>query len=183
MKKILNALLILLAGLFIALIYSGLFSSVEIREGDIGPFILVYQNHIGDYAGTGDIQNTIYQTLQKEFNVSATKGFGQYYDDPKKVPAEKLRSIAGCILEPEYRGLIPVIKKKYTVGEYGTTKSVIAEFPYRNQLSIFLGVLRVYPALDEYIRHKGYPFTPAFEIYDLGSKKIIYSFPIHQIQR
>jgi len=180
LKKLLNAVLILLSGFFIALIYSGLFSSVEIMEGDIGPYILVYQNHTGDYAGTGDIQNRIYQSLQKDFNVSATKGFGQYFDDPKKVPVEKLRSIAGCILEPEYRSLIPAIQKKYTIGEYGKTKSVIAEFPYRNQLSIFLGVMRVYPKLEEYITNKGYPFSPALEIYDLGRKKIIYSFPILQ---
>ncbi|HQP47106.1 MAG TPA: hypothetical protein PKX12_00140 [Spirochaetota bacterium] len=180
MKKIINAVIMVLAGFFIALIYSGLFSTVDISEREIGPFILVYQHHTGDYAGTGDIQNTIYQTLRKEFNVSATKGFGQYYDDPKKVPAEKLRSIAGCILEPEYRDRIPAIAKKYIVSEYKKTKSVVAVFPYKNQLSIFLGVLRVYPALDKYIQHKGYPFSPALEIYDLGSKKIIYSFPIQQ---
>jgi len=36
----------------------------------------------------------------------------------------------------------------------------------------------VYPKLEEYITNKGYPFSPALEIYDLGSKKIIYSFPI-----
>ena len=168
MKKLLNGVLILLSGFFIALIYSGLFSTVEIQEGDIGPYILVYQKHTGDYAGTGDIQNRIYQSLQKDYNVSATRGFGKYYDDPKTVPAEKLRSIAGCILEPEYRSLIPTIQKKYTVGEYKKTRSVIAWFPYKNQLSIFLGVMRVYPRLEEYIREKGYPFSPALEIYDFG---------------
>jgi len=58
----------------------------------------------------------------------------------------------------------------------GKTKSVIVEFPYRNTMSIFASVLKVYPKLNLYFVEKAYKEVPSLEIYT--EDKIIISMEI-----
>lgn len=157
------------------LIYSGLFSKIEIKKKKIGPFTLVYEEHKGAYKGTSKIHNKIYYTLLKNHNIETYKGFGIYYDNPKKVPTEKLRSIAGCILEKSDYNKISYLKKEgFKIKDIPIKNSVIVEFPYRNFISIIIGVIRVYPKFEKYIKQNKLNEGLMMEIYDVPSKKIIY---------
>lgn len=170
-------------GMFIALIpvllfffnYTGFFTKVKIEEKEMGPFTLIYDNHVGDYKGTGKIQNTIYYSLLNDYNTETYKGFGIYYDDPKKVSKEKLRSIAGCILEQSDLVKIEMLKEKgFKIKELPKQTSIVVEFPFKNPLSILAGIVRVYPRIEQYIESNGLQKTEMMEIYDIPSKKIIY---------
>lgn len=163
--------------------YFGAFSTVQVTESEIGPYTLVYQSHTGDYRQTGP---TVDHTMKLALSLGAVPiaGFGQYYDDPNSVPIEKLRSDAGIIIDPKDLGKFqnyssqPKSELKILTRTFEKTRAVTAEFPLRGILSVFIGIFKVYPAIDQYMKSKNYPMSYAFEIYPNTEKKIQYAFPL-----
>ena len=172
--KSLGALIILIV---VTLSYYGLFTKITLAEKEMGGFWLLYEKHVGDYKEVGQVMDKIYSRLLGEDAIEASSGFGLYYDDPKKVKKENLRSIAGCILDKQDESKIDHLKKNYKIKYYPASKSVVAEFPFKGTLSIFIGIFKVYPQLAEYIKQHNYPPGPIMEIYDTPHKKIFYVAP------
>ena len=154
--------------------YYGLFTKITVEEKSLDSFWMVYQKHIGEYKGVGPIMDAIYNDLKDNHSISTTRGFGIYYDNPREVPKEKCRSIAGCILENVDVSKLGELKEKYFVREYPASNIVTAEFPFKGTMSIFMGIFKVYPKLGKYIKEKGYEYHPMFEIYDVPGRKTIY---------
>ena len=152
----------------------GLFYSVSVSEKNVGPYLLVYRTHIGDYKGVGPIISEIYDDLKNNYSIEATKGFGLYYDNPQEVDKAKLRSIVGCIVEGRSVEDLKKVSNKYGVKEYPSSKSVVAEFPYKGKMSIIIGIFKVYPKLGSYIKEHKYTQTPIMELYDQPHKRIEY---------
>ncbi len=143
--------------------YMGLFLSLEVKETSKGPWYLLYQKYQGDYAKIGPLFEKIRAFADKE-GIAYEAMFGIYYDDPKKTAKEKLRAEAGLMLDAEgfalyqknfAKSLIdhkPIFFKELPLRDY-----IAVHFPFRNMLSIWLGVLKAYPTLDKYAKQKGYP--------------------------
>ncbi|TAL29410.1 MAG: hypothetical protein EPN93_21595 [Spirochaetes bacterium] len=159
------------------LAYLGFFGGVEVNERVMGPYQLVFREHRGDYGGTALIQDEICGSLLDSEKITATRSFGLYYDDPRDVKKENLRSIAGCILDEADYPKIPELRKRYQIREYPRAHCLVAEFPYKGVLSVFVGVIRVYPRLDEFIKEKRLRKGPVMEIFDIPGKKITYLVP------
>lgn len=159
---------------FLALLYVGFFSKVIIVEKEVDSYYLVYENYVGPYQDTGEIQDELYYKLFDEA-IETTKGFGIYYDNPKKVAKKDLRSDVGVILEGKnIERLHDLQKKGYNLKKTNEMNAVVTEFPYRGRMSVMAGVFRVYPKLSRYMTEKGYGEVPVMEIYDIPNKKIIY---------
>lgn len=174
-KFIFGAIAISIIGIAVFLSYIGFFSEIVIEEKETGSFILVYDEHTGDYKGTAEIQDSIYYSLINNQNIETFKGFGIYYDNPKIVPTSELRSIAGCILEKSDYDKIDYLKEKgYKIKEIPVQNSIVAEFPYKNSFSIIAGIMKVYPKIEKYIDDNNIESKEMMEIYDIPSKKIIY---------
>ncbi|KAJ8265382.1 hypothetical protein COCON_G00144810 [Conger conger] len=83
---------------------------------------------------------------------------GVFYDDPKQVPSEKCRYAVGSILsegdgQPCQELLHLYQKSGFRVFSFPEVTHVVkASFPHRTPLSVFLGVQRVYPKIDCYIK-------------------------------
>lgn len=168
-------------GLLTFLNHTGFFAKVLIEEKTAGPYILVFDEHIGDYRNTAAVQDKIYYSLLNDYKIETYKGFGIYYDDPKKVPKDKLRSKAGCILEQTDYDKIEMLKEKgFKILEMAEAKSVVVEFPFKNPLSILAGIKKVYPRIDKYLQINKYSKNEMLEIYNIPEKKIIYIMNIHQ---
>ena len=90
---IIIGLLIVMIGIF------GGFYKVNIQTVNTGGEILVYENVTGSYNQASKISNKVYYELLNNFKIETTKGFGIYYDNPKNVDQNKLRSEVGCIVE------------------------------------------------------------------------------------
>lgn len=164
--------------IFIGIIfYFGLLGNIKITEKNAGPFKVVSETYIGDYDNTREIQNRISQDLLK-YNITIARTFGIYYDNPKQVDKNKLRSESGIIIDEKDYNKIEKIKENYNIKEIPKTKSIVTTFPYRNKYSISLGLFKVYPKINQYIEDKNYKQTPAMEIYDLENQQIIYLFEI-----
>lgn len=174
MRRLLTVIGILAAVFVLGLAYYGLFAPVTFTEREMGPYVLVYEKHTGDYKQTGTIMDSINSKLLGEEGVFAGKGFGLYYDNPKTVETANLRSIAGCIVENVPEDKIKNLKNKFLVAEFPQAQCVVAEFPYKGFVSIMLGVMRVYPKLSEYMQAHQYTMTPVMEIYDKPNSKILY---------
>jgi hypothetical protein len=172
-------LIVSVLGVFIILIaaslsYYGVFTRISIAEKEMGGFWMLYEKHVGDYREVGQVMDKMYARLLGEDAIDTSRGFGLYYDDPKKVKKENLRSVVGCILEKQDENKIGYLKKNYRIKYYPASKSVVAEFPFKGTLSIFIGIFKVYPRLAEHITQHNYPPGPIMEIYDTPNEKIFY---------
>ncbi|MFZ5523102.1 MAG: GyrI-like domain-containing protein [Pseudomonadota bacterium] len=176
--KILKVSLIIVAVIFItsllALSRYGLFASVNVSEKVVGPYVLVYKKHIGDYKNVGPVMEELSNDLKNNYSLAPTKGFGLYYDNPRQVEPEKLRSIVGSVIEGKTLKDLDKVSGKYGVREYPSSNSVVAEFPYKGLISIYIGIMKVYPALGTYIQEHKYNQTPIMELYDMPNERIEY---------
>lgn len=167
--------LVVIVVLFAA--YMGAFSKLEVSEKQMGPYIIVYEDYVGPFSGTGKVIGKIYSSLLND-GVTAESGFGIYYDDPKTTPQNKLRSRLGCIITDKDYAKIAKLAKKYKAAIVTKNLSVVYEFPIRNDLSYMVGAIKVYPELMRHIKAKGYKMTPPMEVYDMKAHKIYYLMEI-----
>lgn len=172
-KTIGRSLIVVIVIIMAYLIYLGLFTSVRFSKKNIGPYYLVCEKYIGDYSNTGEVMDRIYNDLKKD-NVDAERGFGLYYDNPREVEESKLRSIVGCVLERDYINRIDELRKKYRIEEFPQNQCLTTSFPYKGTLSIYMGIIKVYPKLSEEIEKGGYKMVPVMEMYDSNQGKIDY---------
>lgn len=177
MQRLLTIILGVAAVVVLGLGYYGLFAPVVFTERQMGPYVLVYEKHAGEYKHTAAIVEKISSALLGEDGIFVGKGFGLFYDNPKIVEAASLRSIAGCIVENVPDDKIKRLKDKYLVAEFPDARCVVAELPYKGLVSILLGTLRAYPRLAEYMQANDYRMTPVMEIYDKPNRKIFYVVP------
>lgn len=174
MKSVLSVIGLVTIFILLTLSYYGLFTKVKIAEKEIEEFWLIYEKHVGDYKEVGQVMDKIHSSLLGEDAIETSREFGLYYDNPKKVRKENLRSIVGCILDKQYEDRIEYLKKNYKVSKYPSSKSIVAEFPFKGKPSIFIGIFKVYPKLTKHIEQNNYSQGPIMEIYDTPNGKILY---------
>ena len=177
MKKVILIIVIIIFIILGYIAYLGVFNSVEFTEKEIGPFTFVYEENIGDYAKTGPVFDKIYEDLTAD-DIETSKGFGIYYDDPKVAPKEQLRSKVGSIITEEQEKEIDERGLPYKIMTIDPITAIVTDIPYRNTLSIFVGVMKVYPKLSEYLEANGYKGALTYELYDKENGKIVYMMEI-----
>lgn len=180
MKKVIRILFIIVFSIVILFTavyaYYGGFRTVNFEVKEAGGEVFVYETVTGDYSQSAAYMDSVYYRLIREFNIETTRGAGLYLDNPQRVESSKLRSEVGCLLDniPDSTQLAD-ISQRFRVKVLPKTNYIIGEFPHKGMMSIFVGIMRVYPALTEYTVENGYKdTTPVMEIYDVPEKKIIY---------
>jgi len=180
--KILKWILIIVAVIVVLLLafltYMGIFSSPQAYESKMGPFTIIYESFTGPYAETGPVFNKVFEALKAE-GIETTRGLGIYYDDPSKVPPDKLRSDCGIVIEEKDLAKFNQIKNKFKVKHLPQKDSVVIEFPIRNMLSYMIGPMKAYPALMKYAEEKGYQWGRSYELYDEDQGKIFFVMEIN----
>jgi hypothetical protein len=175
MKIAIIIILIIAVGLLAVYAWLGSFTKVQFSVQQAGGEVLVYEPYTGDYKNAGKIMDKMYYALLNEEKVECFRGFGIYYDNPQQVEKSKLRSDVGNILEEPTPELLEKLESKYNIKTLDRQQFVVTEFPYKNQMSIVMGIMKVYPALNRYckenqINENGF----VMEIYDVPGKKIVY---------
>ena len=151
--------------LVVWLAWTGFFTEVKVSETSLGPLVMVYEEHIGPYKGTDDVIKQISDLLKKD-NIETSKSFAIYYDDPKITSLDSLHSIAGKIIEPSDTTKIKSAGSMYKIMHFPAKRYAIAEIKNRGALSAFAGSVKVYAALDRFLKENEYPPSPTLEIYD-----------------
>ena len=162
---------ILVGGLY----WYGYFSTVSVREKPVGPYTMVYKVYIGSPTDVSPVLDEIHQTLIAGFHITKPVSFGLYYDDPKVTPQEQCRILVGCILTDEQEGDLHAISEKYTLATLPRGMAVVADFPYKNKLSLLFGMLKGYSALSDYVAEYQIPKKPVLELYESTRIRYVYS--------
>jgi DNA gyrase inhibitor GyrI len=175
MKILIIIVLAIVATAFGVYAYLGGFQKINFSIRDAGGEVLVYENHIGEYKNTGPVMDKIYYSLLEEEKIETYKGFGIYYDDPSKVDKTKLRSEVGCILENPDAETLERLNGKYKIKTFPKGSYLVAEFPYKGKMSVIMGIMRVYPVMNTFIKeHNIAEDGYIMEIYDVPGKRIEY---------
>jgi hypothetical protein len=175
MKTFLIVLVLLATLLLIVFIYFDGFRKVKVTITKDGGEALVYEEFIGDYKLCGKVMDKIYYSLLEEHKIETFKGFGIYYDNPQKVEKSKLRSEVGCVLEDTSEEVIERLAGKYNIKLFPSKDFMLAEFPYKGKLSVMMGIMKVYPAINKFAKENGFDEDGwVMEIYDIPGKKISY---------
>ena len=174
-----NILLIIILSILVLLIiffaFYGGFKKIKCKIVEEGEETLVYKEMIGDYAKSGKLSDEVYNTLLNEYKIETYKGFGIYYDNPKQVEKSKLRSEIGCIIEEKDLSKITHLKGELKTKVYPKRSYILSEFPFKGKSSIFIGLMKVYPAMEKFIiKNALNKEGAAMEIYDVPNKMIRY---------
>ena len=172
LKTIVAVVVVLIVAVVLFMGYMGLLVTPKVFEQITGPYTYAYEEFIGDYKKTGPAFERVNKALIDQ-NITSPEGIGVYFDDPAKVPSDKLRSYCGAIIN-ESDAVKLTTNENLKIGKIEEQKSVIVELPIKNSLSYMLGPIKAYPALGKYISQKGYKVKISFELYDMQGKKIRY---------
>ncbi|MCG8410622.1 MAG: hypothetical protein MI739_04975 [Bacteroidales bacterium] len=174
--KILIAVILIILVLFVSVYaFYGGFIKLKCKIEKQGGETIVYENVTGDYKQTGVVMDRIYYALLNDFKIETYKGYGKYFDNPKKVEKSKLRSEAGSIIEENDISKLSELPQIYLVRELAEKKVITTEFPYKGKMSVVFSVMKVYSALNNFAEKNGYSDEGAVtEIYDIPNKKILY---------
>ncbi len=154
--------------------YYGGFRKVAVAVERQGGEVIAYESVKGDYSNTPKYTDKIYNLLLNDDKVATTKGIGIFYDNPKNVAKDELRSDVGCVIDAPDSTLIARLSAKYNVKTLPEGDFVVAEFPIKGAVSYMVGIMKVYPAMNKYAEAHGLKESPITEIYDIPNKRIIY---------
>ena len=184
MNKVFKFLLVFLSivvALFLGtLYYHDFFSSPQVVEKEMGPYVVVTKRFVGAYHKVGPTMDEVDGWL-RENGVESTKGVGLYLDDPAEVEESELRSDVGSIVEDVDEEVLARIKEKFEVREIPKAKSAVIEFSIKSNLSYIIAPMKAYPALTQHWIEKGYAEAEGdigIEIYDIPGKVTSYMFAI-----
>jgi len=164
--------------IFIAIFlgYYGAFTPIHVQKESKDQIFFVKKTVTGDYAQTAKVQSDFFVALQEDLILS-TKGIGIYYDNPKDVAIDDLRSDVGCVVLKTDTAKISTLFK-YELAKLGAGDYIVAEFPFRGSLSVFFGVFRVYPKLTAFAEKNGLTLGYAVEICDVPNEMTYYMMRI-----
>ena len=178
-KKLLIFLASTALTIFVFLAYAGLFEKVTIEEREMGPYTVLVKPQRGSYKQTPQTMKEVVEAV-KAAGLTSYKGFGLYYDSPKKVDEENLRAEVGVVLPEEEISKVQNLATQFQLKNIPAQNSVVVKFPYRIDLSILLGIFKVYPLLTKYVEDKGYNPPYGLEVYNKG-QEIFYIMPMQTV--
>ncbi|MDU1889443.1 MAG: GyrI-like domain-containing protein [Dysgonomonas sp.] len=180
MKKLVKILLAIIIGIVIIIsavyAYYGGFKSVDFEIENTGGEIFVYESVTGNYNQSPVVMESVYYALLNDFKIETTKGVGIYYDNPQQVEESKLRSDLGCFLDTPVDSITMAnLSARFKIKTMPQGEYIVTKTPNKGVMSIMVGIIKVYPAMNNYIEKNGYKNEGAVtEIYDTPTKTIIY---------
>jgi len=81
----------------------------------------------------------------------------------------------GNTLEDPDPAILEKLKGRYNIKTLPEKEYIVTEFPFRGKISIMMGIMKVYPAMNRFVSEKGFDEDGwVMEIYDIPGKKIVY---------
>lgn len=183
MMKIIGIIVAVVVALALVVIiflgYMGMFGKPEVTIKAMGPYTLVYETFVGPYQETGKLFDQVYQDL-KQVGIETTNGIGIYYDDPRQVDKNQLRSDCGSVINEVDLPKLAALNDKYKTKVLNKRDSLVADFPIRNNLSYMLGPIKAYPALMQAAKERNLTLDTPYEFYDMTAKIIYYVAPVKE---
>jgi len=131
--------------------YLGAFNRITFRRNvNVGPYLLIYRNHIGPFSTLGAVAEQIREIVEQQLKIPYESGFGMYFDNPREVSQYRLRSYIGQVIDSKYYNDESFKQKVESVGlkllYIPQTVAMITTFPFRSTVSYAVGAKKVYAA-------------------------------------
>ena len=143
--------------------YMGGFKRVDVENGVFGPAEIVYATHVGPYRTLGQSWRT-FQLDVEAAGLTTCDGLSIYLDPPG-TPPEQLRTVIGCRIGDVTNAQKQALKEKLPSFVFPETPSLLASFPFKNDLSFMLAPRKVYPKFEKRIIEEGVEPPFAVEMY------------------
>lgn len=167
-----------MAGLYWFARRFGAFAPVRPETTTIEPMWIAYNTHSGPYQLIGPVCDGVCTALSETHGITAGLGFGLYFDSPRKVAKDQLRSLGGCIIPADKAEGLKNMSLPFRIASLPGGRAVVVRFPFRGRMSIMVGAMRVYPAMNRHFAQAGVPEGPFMEIYDMEAGEIRYIRPL-----
>lgn len=155
--------------------YLGANQPVVVERRQVSGMNLLFKVHRGPYHHINQVIETV-EKWAKENNYPCPRTFGEYLDDPRQVPQERLTSNGGCVSETPYEAAN--LPEGYQVKTLPAADYIHATFDG----SPAIGPWRVYPKLAEFaVENKLRTAPSTIEIYTVlpdSKMKTEYLVPI-----
>jgi len=174
-KWILGIFVILSIIICAYLAYMGYFTKIIISEKEMGPYTLAFVKYVGPYSKTGKVFDQLYNSLKND-GINSTTSIGIYYDNPKYVKQDSLRTDCGIIINETSMKNNNI--SKYDIKTINRALCMVADFPIKDKMSYMIGAMKVYPYLEKYTFKHNIKPKLVYEIYDMPAKKIYYVMQI-----
>ena len=155
LKKIVLGVIIVILVIGGVAVWFGAFNPVKIKKTVTGPYEIACLDNIGPYKNIGKkIEGAA--ILLAEQKIKSEAACGVYYDDPRVVPTEKLRSKGGFIVKADTKLKIleelKIPKREVVVAKLKANPALAA--------------MKTYPAIEKWAKKNNYKLkSPSFEIY------------------
>ena len=183
MKRILLILVIILtSGTAGFLYYLGLFSPLTPLEGTEGGYLLGGVYHTGPYEEIGPAFSKV-QSMADSMGILTETMVGCYFDNPKEIEADSLHSFVGVVLATGEEMNTPGNMDYGALSLYaiGKGEAIMVDFPRKNDLSMIIGAIRVYPFLTKEAEARGFEVGEVYEIYSEDNIRYVFqAFPVAQ---
>lgn len=137
--------------------YLGAFKSVQIRNQESGPYLMVYLDHMGPYHKiVSKIEEVEKWASENKFDCRLS--FGEYFDHPDTVEEARLKSIGGCLIQLKLTDSPDSDLKFWS--EKVTHPFKLKLIPRQNFVtaeflgSPGIGPIKVYPQVEEFIQER-----------------------------
>ena len=146
-------------------IHLGAFKDIQVKIANEPSFHIIYKNHVGPYHKINGVIRSVEKWVQEQ-NLSCTQTFGEYLDNPDKVPHERLRSHGGCLTPQKFPNL--------PEGFFQRTVTAQSYIEAKFSGSPAIGPFAVYPKIKRFASKKRLKTQEkSFEIYEIqGANKI-----------
>ncbi len=151
--------------------YLGAFKSVEIRNEEFGPYLMVYLDHMGPYHKiVSKIEEVEKWASENQFDCRLS--FGEYFDDPELVEEARLKSIGGCLIDASKTENTQQLLQQWTdkiqtplkIKLLAKQEYIAADFSG----SPGIGPIKVYPKIETFIQERKLKRHPSIiEIYEI----------------
>ena len=176
MKKILTILVVLVLLILWLWVYFGFFSEIKFEDKQTWPYDIIYKIHTWDYTKLSEVFTEIDWLLFKNW-VESIQGIGVYFSDPKTVIKENMVSVLWFVtsgMTQEQFDNLKLLDSNLRHSVLNITDSVVTSFPYKNNVSLMIWPMVMYPKIDNYMIQNNMKPVPIMEIYDIQENKKIY---------
>jgi hypothetical protein len=178
--KIIISVILFLSLIMIYASWSGLFKKVSVDTTTRGPFYLVYDNQDGSYWGLRAKSRDLTARLEKEFGIQPIARIIAYHDDPRITPKQDLRALYGCLVSAADSETLSMKNAPFRMKRWPEHTFKRVTFPLSTMLSVWIGEMKAYPAIDDYNRTRGEYCGTVMEIHDGKSRVIEYLQPLEK---
>jgi len=160
----------------------GLLVPLNPIRGSFPEIPILYTGVSGSYTKSYMSISNIVDYLKTNHGIDTSKlpTFGVYYDDPKTTEPKNCRSAVGIVIPSNFDTSIKLLDT-FHYGKIDSARDVVVyHYPYKSLLSIFGGIIRVYPAAAKHFTVNNIPMPSGgiIELYGFHGSNITYVFGV-----